>query len=171
MSGLLFDEIPVVGKSYTKGDWKIYAIHDENNIKGFFGDYAWMSNFHKCEVWYEGLKYPSTECAYQAAKVIPSERLPLTTCSARDSKSLWKKFNRIDSCAAEWDGRKYDVMSVILFDKFYRNKDLRQKLLDTGNKYLEETNHWEDQDWGVDIKLGGKNYLGKILTKIREYWK
>lgn len=30
---------------------------------------------------------------------------------------------------------------------------------------------WKDQCWGVDINLGGQNNLGKILMKIREYWK
>lgn len=61
-------------------------------------------------------------------------------------------------------------MSVILFDKFYRNPNLRQQLIKTDNKFLEETNHWGDQFWGVDIKKGGQNNLGKILMKIREFW-
>lgn len=171
MSDLMFNETPVVGEFYKFGDWKLYAVHDDNNIKGFFGDYRWLSNFEPCKVYYEGLLYPSSEAAYQAAKIRVDYRHNLQTVSAAKTKREWKKYPLIDDSKEEWDERKYDVMSVILFDKFYRNKGLRQKLIETGDKYLEELNHWKDQDWGVDVKLGGKNYLGKILMKIRDYWK
>lgn len=59
-------------------------------------------------------------------------------------------------------------MMEIVFNKFIQNRSLKEKLLDTGNKYLEETNWWKDDFWGVDIKIGGKNNLGKILMKVRE---
>jgi predicted NAD-dependent protein-ADP-ribosyltransferase YbiA (DUF1768 family) len=61
-------------------------------------------------------------------------------------------------------------MEEILFDKFERNTDLRDKLLQTNRCYLEEANHWGDSYWGVDIHAGGKNHLGEILMGIREYW-
>jgi len=173
MSDLMFFDVPVndTKKVYTFGDWKEYAIHDDKNIKGFFGKYRFLSNFETCLCYFDGVLYPSSENAYQAAKIIPSERTPLVTCSAAESKRVWKTLTPIDDSSSEWDKRKYDVMASIVFDKFYRNKDLRQKLLDTNDKYLEETNHWKDQFWGVDIKKGGQNNLGKILTKTREYWK
>ena len=170
MSDIMYNETPVTGSHYKFGDWKLYAIHDDKNIKGFFGDYRWLSNFHSCPVYFEGLLYPSSENAYQAAKVVPEHRCELQSCTPAQSKRVWKTLSKIDSSKENWNARKYDVMSIILFDKFYRNKDLRQELLNTGDKYLEETNHWKDQDWGVDIKLGGTNHLGKILMKIRTYW-
>lgn len=168
----MYNEVPVGDKPFYKfGDWKEYAVHDDCSIKGFFGKYRWLSNFHECPVYFEGLLYPSSECAYQAAKVDSDCRHKLQTCSSETSKKVWKLLSRIDITEDEWDVRKYDVMSVILFDKFYRNRDLRQKLIDTGDKFLEESNHWKDVFWGVDIKLGGQNNLGKILMKIRGYWK
>ena len=61
-------------------------------------------------------------------------------------------------------------MSAVVFDKFYRNIDLRNKLMETGNRYLEETNHWKDRYWGVcDGK--GENNLGKILMSVRKFWR
>ncbi len=171
MSDLMFNEIPVVGDYYKFGDWKLYAVHDDKNIKGFFGDYRWLSNFHKCQVYFEGLLYPSSENAYQASKLELYYRHHLQTCTVEKSKKIWKNYPLLDDSKEEWDGRKYDVMAGILFEKFNRNKELRQKLLDTGTKYLEETNHWKDVYWGVDIKLGGQNNLGKLLMKIREFWK
>ena len=30
--------------------WRNIAIHDENNVKGFFAEYRFLSNFHKCKI-------------------------------------------------------------------------------------------------------------------------
>jgi predicted NAD-dependent protein-ADP-ribosyltransferase YbiA (DUF1768 family) len=49
------------------------AIHDENNIKGFFNEYRFLSNFHMTDIEYEGEVYPSVECAYMAAKTLDKE--------------------------------------------------------------------------------------------------
>jgi ribA/ribD-fused uncharacterized protein len=171
MSDLMFDEAPVNGKiKYTKGDWRTYAIHDDKNIKGFFGDYQWLSNFHISPVNYSGLLYPSSECAYQASKVQKEYRHNFQTCTPYQSKKLWKNYPLVDKSAKEWDNRKYEVMEIIVFNKFI-NEELKQKLLSTGDKYLEETNHWKDSFYGVDINLGGQNQLGKILMKIRDFWR
>lgn len=173
MSDIMFNEVPVVGNEYSKGDWQNIAIHDGHVIKGFFGDYRFLSNFYDSPVYYEGLLYRSSECAYQAAKLLPHYRSALQSVSAATSKKIWKSFGEdslYDNCAEEWDGRKYDVMSSIVFEKFLRNKTLRNRLLLTGNRYLEELNWWKDQTWGVDIKLGGKNWLGIILMNTRAYW-
>ena len=150
--------------------WKSYAVANDKEIKGFFGDYHWLSNFHTCPVWFEGMQYLNSECAYQAAKVHPQFRQIFTTISAADSRKEWKKYPLVDKSAEEWDARKFDVMSAILFDKFYRNKDIRSLLLDTDDRYLVELNHWSDSWWGVDIITGGQNNLGKILMYIRAYW-
>jgi predicted NAD-dependent protein-ADP-ribosyltransferase YbiA (DUF1768 family) len=61
-------------------------------------------------------------------------------------------------------------MAVCVFSKFLINKDLRQKLVETGDKYLEETNNWGDAYWGVYEDVGN-NKLGKILMATRSYWK
>ena len=50
------------------GKERDYVIHDDNYIKGFFGEYRWLSNFEPCKVFYEGFEYSSSENAYQAAK-------------------------------------------------------------------------------------------------------
>lgn len=147
-----------------------YAQHDDENIKGFFGYYRWLSNFHPCTVYFEGLKYPSSENAYQAAKLVVAEREKLTTCSPSASKRIWKQLRQGYANAEQWDEDKNRVMSEIVFNKFCQNKELLQSLLNTGEKYLEETNHWNDTWWGVDINKGGKNHLGRILMHIRTFW-
>lgn len=149
------------------GKERDYIIHDENNIKGFFGEYRWLSNFHSVPVLFEGVLYPSTENAYQAAKCADlSQKEQFVNCSPSDAKKLSKTI----LIRENWDSFKYDVMSAIIFDKFYRDYDLRIKLLDTENKYLEETNHWGDIYWGV-CNERGQNKLGKIIMGVRTIWK
>ena len=171
MSDQMFDDVGVLPRTpYKFGDWRRYAVHDENNIKGFFGIHRWLSNFHPCEIEFEGMIFPSTENAYQAAKIIPEERTPLVTCTPYESKKVWKKYTKIDKSAEEWDARKYSGMVYLSLEKYNMNIELRNKLLATGNKYLEETNHWGDSYWGVDIHRGGENILGKVLMNVRTFW-
>lgn len=166
----MFDEVSVIpGKPYVHGDWKAYAIHDDKNVKGFFGDYRWLSNFHVAPVEFDGYIYPSVENAYQAAKIVPSDRLKLRTCTAYESKKRWKELVKITESAADWDERKFNIMSRLVFQKFL-HEDLRKKLIATEEKYLEESNHWSDVYWGVDIRKGGQNRLGEILTNVRTFW-
>ena len=170
MSDKMFDEIPVSGAKYNRGDWSQYAVHDENNIKGFFGKYRWISNFEPCEIWYEGMKYKSSEAAYQACKCLPEYRLEFENISAYQAKKEWKKWPKLYA-PEKWNEIKFEIMAAIVFEKFFRNVDLRHKLLETGLKTLVELNHWRDTEFGVDINLGGQNKLGQILMKVREFWK
>ena len=63
-------------------------------------------------------------------------------------------------------------MYEILVEKF-TIPELKEKLLATGDEYLEEGNYWHDNYWGnchcekcADIT--GQNKLGILLMKIRE---
>lgn len=58
-------------------------------------------------------------------------------------------------------------MYEIVKAKFTQNEDLKQRLLETGDMYLEEGNTWGDRTWGT-INGKGQNRLGKILMKVRE---
>lgn len=145
------------------GKERDYIIHDQNSIKGFFGDYRWLSNFEECKVFYEGLEYPSSENAYQAAKSLDAEvKLQFSRLSPSQSKKISKSID----IRPDWEQIKRDVMFQICLDKFTRNPELGTKLIETGDKYLEETNHWKDTFWGVCDGIG-QNHLGKILMQIR----
>jgi ribA/ribD-fused uncharacterized protein len=139
------------------------VIHTESMIKGFFGEYRWLSNFHDCPVIYEGLEYLNSEAAYQAAKTDDMyTKNRFQTMSGNESKKASKQLK----LKSDWNQVKKQIMYDILRDKFTRNEDLRQKLILTGSKYLEETNYWADEWWGV-FKGRGKNVLGELLMKIR----
>ena len=44
------------------------TLHNDKFIKGFFNEYRWLSNYHVCDIEYEGRLYTSSEAAYQSAK-------------------------------------------------------------------------------------------------------
>lgn len=138
--------------------------HDEHNIKGFFDNYRFLSNFEPCDVLFDGIIYPSSENAYQAAKSLDTEvRKKFVDISSTESKKLGK----IVEIRTDWNNIKLDIMYSIVFDKFTRNSKLGDQLIETGDKYLEETNYWKDTFWGVCNGVG-KNWLGRILMDVRQ---
>lgn len=140
------------------------TVHDDSSIKGFSGDNRWLSNFYSCDVMYEGMLYPSSEAAYQAAKTTDvAIRATFQGFTASESKKAGKRLAIRD----DWDAIKLKVMFDVCWDKFTRNPELQKKLLATGDRYLEETNWWGDTFWGV-CKGKGCNKLGDTLMTIRE---
>ena len=134
-----------------------------NSIKGFFGEYRFLSNFYLSEVEFEGMKYRSSEAAYQAAKTLDlSIRDKFRTLSPKLSKELGKKMQ----LSEDWESVKDDTMYRIVYEKFASNKYLKDKLLETKDLYLEETNNWGDTYWGVCDGVGS-NKLGHTLMRVR----
>jgi ribA/ribD-fused uncharacterized protein len=142
-----------------------YAIHTEHKVCGFFGLFRWLSNFFPSKVHYEGLDFPSVENAYQAAKYPQKDRAQFTMISAGDSKKLGQK---AELDVKKWDKEKYNIMAILVLQKFLNNPQLKDLLLATEDAYLEETNHWGDRFWGKDEDGDGKNNLGQILMGVRE---
>jgi len=139
------------------------VLQDAKNVRGFVGDYSWLSNFYACPVEYGGLAYRSSEAAYQAARFPAGERAVFTQLGPDAAKTLAhsKPFD-----AAAWDARKDRVMREVVWAKFSQNRLLALRLIATGEKYLEETNWWNDPYWGV-YQGQGKNMLGIVLMEVR----
>ena len=138
-------------------------IVNDKEIKGFFSEYRWLSNFYPCDITYEGQKYLSTEAAYQAAKtIIPAERKLFIKLTPSKAKRKGQKI----TLRSDWEQVKEQVMYDVLKLKF-KDEVLAKLLKETGTKYLEETNWWGDEVWGVCNGVG-QNKLGKLLMKVRE---
>jgi|TARA_R110000744_G_scaffold40740_1_gene92405 ribA/ribD-fused uncharacterized protein len=156
---------------------EIYCYDDENVVFGFHQKgHEYLSNFYECPCMYRGAIFPSSENAYQAAKIgvdlnsISGKDLlgQLQDCSPRESKALGKKI----PIRKDWDNIKDRVMAIVVLDKFVKNIELAEVLLETGNKSLVEANHWGDLWWGVDYQLKqGRNQLGKTLMGVRSLLK
>lgn len=133
-------------------------------INEFRGKYYFLSNFFSVPVTYDGITYQNNEAAFQSAKVL--------------DKSVREKFSMLDPSSAkrkgrhvqlrhDWEKVKFDIMYEICKAKFSQNTKLREKLIETGDEYLEEGNIWGDRIWGT-VNGKGQNNLGKILMKVRE---
>lgn len=134
-------------------------------ISEFKGEYAFLSNFYKRPVVYEGITYGSTEAAYQAQKCsTDGQKLEFTKLTPSQSKQRAK-------IIAVRDGFYEDNMQI-MYDlnmyKFTTYADLKEKLLATGDKLLIEGNTWGDRFWG-QVRGVGENYLGIILMLVRQH--
>jgi ribA/ribD-fused uncharacterized protein len=136
---------------------------DARSIHGFVGEYRWLSNFYPCPVAFGGLKYGSAEAVYQSCKFPPAERAAFTQLAADAAKKLAHS-RKVDE--VWWATQEDQVMREAVWAKFSQNPDLAARLLATGDKYLEETNWWDDTYWGVH-EGKGKNMLGRILMEVR----
>jgi ribA/ribD-fused uncharacterized protein len=135
-------------------------------IKCFAGEYAFLSNFYRCDVTYEGRIYPSVEHAYQAAKTLDD--------SARDkiarapTPGAAKYLGRFVELRCNWSAVRLLVMRDLLREKF-ACPELADKLTATGACELIEGNYWGDAFWGkTDLGNGpGENWLGRLLMQVR----
>lgn len=170
---------------YVKGEYKDYYYEDDSTIFGFFEDNRYLSNFHKCTVYYDGLPWPSSEHAYMAAKCKHSHFNAFDTFPTYNSDENGeggthyseicdmkchevKKWGMTVDLRDDWEDVKFNIMFEICLDKFNRNSDIKEKLIATGSKELIEANAWKDTYYGFDINLNrGENNLGKILMSIR----
>lgn len=116
-----------------------------NDIDKFAGKYRFLSNFYSVEVEYEGVKYSSTEHAFQAAKTLDlGHRRRVRTAS---SPAQAKRLGRQVSLRPDWEQMKDAIMLDLNRQKF-KGSHLRKKLLDTGDAQLIEGNTWGDRYWG-----------------------
>ena len=122
-------------------------------ISSFDGEYRFLSNFYPAEVEYEGVRYPTVEHAYQAAKTLVHEiREAIRACP---SAGQAKRAGRTIGLRPGWDGIKDSTMLQLLREKFFKHKDLGDRLLDTAPEELVVCN-------GV-----GLNTLGHLLENVR----
>ena len=138
-------------------------------INCFEREYAFLSNFYPSPIEYEGIKYPTVEAAFQAAKTLDLH-MKMTIATA-DNPGKAKRMGRKVVLREDWEEIKDQVMEDCLRLKF-SDPILREKLLATGDEELEEGNWWHDNYWGSCYcsRCGdvGKNKLGYLLMKIRK---
>lgn len=126
------------------------------------GKYRFLSNFWSCFIRWDGIRFPSVENAYQAAKcALPSDAWKFTEIKASEAKRL----GRIVKMRSTWNDERLDVMYALVKQKF-EEPSLKALLLATGNEEIEEGNWWGDTFWGT-VNGIGENHLGKILMRVR----
>jgi len=135
-----------MSETYKNGDYKRYYTVDELRIFGFFEEHRYLSNFHKCPVLWDGHMFPSSEHAYMVAKCryrnYGSSDTHYNDQLASYIKDMScaqvKKWGQIVYLREDWEDVKNNMMFSILLEKFTRNKDIREKLINTGDKIIIE---------------------------------
>ena len=141
------------------------------DIKGFFSEYRWLSNFWPANINYNDFSYPSVEHAYQVAKLDEGDKkqniLDQITHGQLPLGKDMKRVGKLIKPRSDWNDVRLQVMEDLLRIKFSdANPELKQQLIDTKSAYLEETNSWGDTFWGV-CRDEGENHLGRLLMEIR----
>jgi len=153
---------------------------ENKEIKGFVGDYTFLSNFYPCDVVYKGIKYPSVEHFYVAIKsnsdqiidrIIYTDLEFKKYIASLEKASKVKKIGKNIVIRSDWESIKDSIMYYGLTQKF-KDNELLDKLLSTKHSKLIESNLWHDNYWGSCLcqkcKNNGKNKLGKLLMIIRD---
>lgn len=141
-----------------------------SDINEFKGEFRFLSNFYPCLIEYKGIKYPTSEHAFQAAKS-PFKSIKIQISNLKTPGDSKRKGRSIE-IKENWESIKVEEMIKILKIKFKAGSNLSEKLLKTRDKILIEGNYWHDNFWGNCYckqceNKPGKNALGKILMKIR----
>ena len=156
------DEYPKVDLNFGTS---CKAFEQKSYIDFFTAEHRWLSNFHECNIEYNGIIYPTTEHAYQAQKTNDKEiRLKF---SQLKTPMEAKKFGSSVVVREDWFSVNLKIMHDLNYQKFTKYPDLKLQLLATRPFDLLERNWWNDTFWGI-CNGKGLNHLGKILMNIRE---
>lgn len=156
-------------------------VTNTDPINDFHGNYWFLSNFYQSMHLRARLYgFDSTEAFFQACKLEDhAKREPFRKMKPYDAKQAGKKVE----LRPNWDGDrkgymglKVDVMLLALQRKFTEGTGLANKLIATGDAYLEEGNKYHDVYWGRcyggcnrgEHEPEGNNILGKLLMWVRD---
>ena len=131
-------------------------------------DYGFLSNLFKAPVSFEGKKFRSSEEAYQYGKPVEKEVAEWIVSAPHQRQVAQAAHSLLPyDIVPDWNKIKVERMRRVVEAKFAQNKELKQKLLDTGDNILLEDSP-TDKFWGIGAKGDGENVLGKLLMELRE---
>ncbi|SNS69128.1 hypothetical protein SAMN06893096_106229 [Geodermatophilus pulveris] len=125
-----------------------------------------FTNFAPFPVLIEGLRWPTTEHYFQAAKFADAGlRERIRTCpSPRAALDLARQLHR--HVRRDWMSVRVDVMRTALRAKFTQHPALGVLLVGTGDARLVEASP-RDSFWGRGPRGTGANVLGLLLVELR----
>ena len=135
-----------------------------------FGPLGYLANYSNHGFYKNNIYYKTVEHYYQSEKfdnldiknkIINAETPKEASNIGRDRGNI-----RIDN----FKDIKNKVMFDGIYEKFSQNKDIRNKLIQTGNAIIREMTI-DEYYWGIGKDLSGSNNIGKILMNVREVLK
>lgn len=139
-------------------------------------DHYYLSNFSAFDLKWRGLRFNTSEAAYQWSKFdhpVGSNALAITSGlrdeiwtapSAHEAFKIAEKYKALR--VSNWDQIKANLMRNILVKKVEQHEYVRRKLLETGDREIVE-NSWRDDYWGWGPNRDGQNMLGKLWMEVR----
>lgn len=142
-----------------------------SKIEEFQGKNRFLSNFYRSPFIIDGFVYETIEHFFHCMKTRDKQTRKWIKESHTAGEA--KRRGRNVKLRPDWEEVKMGIMKKGLKAKFTQNSLLRQKLLETGEKLLEEGNSWGDSFWGVNKnpkrgRIGGENHLGRLLMALRD---
>ena len=154
------------------------AKQNHKQVTAFAGRFDPLSNFYPCEVRIFGMKYRSSEHAYQYAKAIQIGKdkvanriLEATSAYQAKTEASYLPYN------PHWITQKEKVMQNILHAKAKSCPEFREALLDSQNVLAEAVPgelFWAtglNKEATLCVKKAswpGQNKMGKLLAKLKE---
>lgn len=145
-----------------------HGLDTPERVHFYEQDFYVLSNFSSFTLWWQGLRFDTSEAAYHWEKFAPRhnelrERIRKAP-SAHEAFQIAQMNKHLRD--PNWDVRKVVVMREILRLKVQQHPYVRRKLLATGDRELVE-NSWRDDVWGWGPNQDGQNLLGKLWMELR----
>lgn len=133
----------------------------------FSGALAFCSNFFPRSIVYQGVRYKTREHAFQAQKFTDPELRALIRRQPTPPAAKWKAHELKEHVRSDWREVNLQIMDDIVLVFFQQWPDMRELLVATQDRHLEEKNYWHDTFWGTCNGVG-ENHLGKSLMRARD---
>ena len=153
----------------------IRCFHNPDEENGY------LSNWYISEFKIDSIKFSSMEqyMMYKKAIVFNDNKIAKEILETKDVskiKALGRQVSNYND--THWNGVRQIIIYKGLLEKFSQNKDLKKRLLNTGNDILAEC-AVQDKIWGIGLsmkdvnrwdmeKWRGENLLGFALMMVRE---
>lgn len=133
------------------------------------GKYGCFSNFSNHPVSVFGMRWKTSEHAFQAQKFkgAPAHHFKAVHVARTPMEAKRIGNSRKRPLRKDWESVKDDVMYQVVKAKFMQHDECRELLLSTGDAKIVENAPY-DSYWGCGKTGKGKNKLGKILMRVRE---
>ncbi len=167
------------GDAVKAGCEREVQTNSGQTVLGFYGKFSPMSNFAAAEFEVSSQKFPTVEHFYSYKKCELNGKKELAYHVLKTEQPVEtiaiSKGNALD------DETRVEVVKSGLLAKFHQNPDLKQKLIETGDKIIAEANPY-DKFWGTGCALRseilgqpgkwpGQNKLGVLLMDLRSEFK
>lgn len=132
-------------------------------ITAFQATYFFLSTFSPAPVYLDQIQYPTVAHALEAARLVSDKDRARIRACANPSQMI--QMTKALPSRLDWDTQKIEILRGLLQQKF-EDPSLRDALLRTGARPLENHNYWHDRFWGI-FRSEGDNWLGQLLMEHR----